>query len=244
MYVPSPAQVEGVSVRALSDTAVEVSWTSVALPLEELTGYKVYYRETVQAKCMCEEFEMFPRDVSSGVIGGLATGVSYQFQVTALARTVDGTEVEGEASHVNDGTITTPEEQGRLEHSAVRYQLGTTMSACTCTEGVASTQVIYMCLMAAHTPMHYILLITDGSEDNNFTGDYSTGELTGAIVVTFFITILVYTVMQVSVVVFVRKLKRRRYFKRLHARYCIHPSTHAISLCRGHAVRARNPQSP
>ncbi len=103
MYVPSPAQVEGVSVRALSDIEVEVTWKSVALPLEELTGYRVDYRETVQgqkreAKCTCDESEMFPSDTNSGVIGGLETGVRYQFQVTALARTVDGTEVEGEGS--------------------------------------------------------------------------------------------------------------------------------------------------
>ncbi len=75
-------------------TGVEVTWKSVALPLEELTRYRVVFRETVQgqkreAKCTCEEFEVFPRDTNSGVIGGLETGESYQFQVTALARTLD-----------------------------------------------------------------------------------------------------------------------------------------------------------
>ncbi len=56
----------------------------------------------------------FPKDVSSRVIGGLETGETYQFLVTALARTVDGTEVEGEASVVDDSAIATPEEQGTL----------------------------------------------------------------------------------------------------------------------------------
>ncbi len=96
---------------------MEVTWKSVALPLEELTGYRVDYRETVQgqkreARCTCEESEIFPSEASSGVIGGLATGVSYQFQVTALARTVDGTNVEGEGSVVDDSTIATPGQQG------------------------------------------------------------------------------------------------------------------------------------
>ncbi len=106
---------------------MEVTWKSVALPLEELTGYRVVYREAVQgqkreAKCMCEEFEVFPREANLGVIGGLETGESYQFQVTALARTADGIEVEGEASVVDDSTIATHEVQGTLDCFAVRYQ--------------------------------------------------------------------------------------------------------------------------
>ncbi len=112
MYVPSPAQVKGVSVEVLSGTVVEVTWKSVALSLEELTGYRVDYRES---KGACEEVETFPSDVNSGVIGGLETGESYQFQVTALARTVDGTNVEGEASEVDDSAIPIPGEQGTLK---------------------------------------------------------------------------------------------------------------------------------
>ncbi len=46
---------------------------------------------------------------------GWETEVSYQFQVTALARTVDGTEVEGEASVVDNSTIATPGQQGRWQ---------------------------------------------------------------------------------------------------------------------------------
>ncbi len=38
--------------------------------------------------------------------------MSYQFQVTALARTVDGTNVEGEGSVVDDSAIAIPGEQG------------------------------------------------------------------------------------------------------------------------------------
>ncbi len=114
LCVPSPAQVEGVSVEALSGTVVEVTWKSVALPLEELTGYRVDYsqvgpsmkRETCGTN-MTGGTETFPRNVSSGVIGGLETGETYQFQVTALARTVDGTEVEGEASVVDANAIAT-----------------------------------------------------------------------------------------------------------------------------------------
>ncbi len=115
MYVSSPAQIEGVSVEVLSDTEVEVSWMSVALPLEELTGYRVdYSRVESSRKRQAGETVTFPRDVSSRVIGGLISGESYQFQVTALAKTLDGTEVEGEASVVDDSAIATPEEQGTL----------------------------------------------------------------------------------------------------------------------------------
>ncbi len=93
---------------------MEVTWKSVTLPLEELTGYRVYYSQVESRKRQTGETVTFPRDVSSRVIGGLETGESYQFQVTALARTVDGTEVEGEASVVDDSAIATPGEQGKL----------------------------------------------------------------------------------------------------------------------------------
>ncbi len=148
LYVSSPAQVEGVSVEALNDTAVEVTWKSAALPLEELTGYRVDYRETVkgqkrEAKCTCEEFEMFPKDVSSGVIGGLETGVSYQFQVTALARTVDGSEVEGEASQVDNSTIATPGQQGTEALQIGTQESHSYMHTHTCCSGTLS-----VCLMS------------------------------------------------------------------------------------------------
>ncbi len=74
-----------------------VSWKSVPLPLEELTGYRVNYREVVQDRRRQnrgigtdEGFRTFPRDATSGEIDGLRTGVNYQFQVTALAVTLDG----------------------------------------------------------------------------------------------------------------------------------------------------------
>ncbi len=93
---------------------MDVSWKSVALPLEELTGYRVDYsqvepsmkRETAGTNAMGGT-ETFPSDANSGVISRLAAGESYQFQVTALARTVDGTEVEGQGSVVDDSTIVT-----------------------------------------------------------------------------------------------------------------------------------------
>ncbi len=92
---------------------MDVSWKSNTLPLEELTGYRVDYsqvepsmkRETSRTNATGGT-ETFPSDVNSGVISGLTAGESYQFQVTALTRTVDGTEVEGEASVVNDSTMT------------------------------------------------------------------------------------------------------------------------------------------
>ena len=113
------AQVQDVRVEVLTTTEVEVTWESVPLPLEELLGYRVYYRQLTQnhdgqAQCTCEGFEDFPSGVSSGVIGGLTNEMSYQFQVTARAVTLDGTEMEGELSEVDSESIVTLGAQGTL----------------------------------------------------------------------------------------------------------------------------------
>ncbi len=59
--------------------------------------------------------------------------------------------------------------------------------------------------------MHHIPPVDIATEEDC---DY-TGELVGAVVATFFITILVYTVVQVTVIAVVLKLKRKRYFQTL-----------------------------
>ena len=43
-----PAQVQGVRVIVLNDTAVVVTWERVSLPLEEVTGYTVYYSQALK----------------------------------------------------------------------------------------------------------------------------------------------------------------------------------------------------
>ncbi len=63
--------------------------------------------------------------------------------------------------------------------------------------------------------MHHIPPVDTATEDDS---DYSTGELVGAVVATFFITILVYTVVLVTVIAVVLKLKRKRYFQTLACR--------------------------
>ncbi len=94
-----------------------VFWDPVPLPLDELTGYRVDYREVVQARkrqpqCTCEQFREFPGEATSGEIDGLKTGVNYQFQVTALAVTLDGKSVEGEASEESDDSMAVPSTRG------------------------------------------------------------------------------------------------------------------------------------
>ncbi len=96
-----------------------VFWDRVPLPLEELTGYRVDYREVVQARkrqpqCTCEQFREFTSEATSGVIDGLRTGVNCQFQVTALAVTLDGASVKGDASVESDSTMAVPAEQGNM----------------------------------------------------------------------------------------------------------------------------------
>ncbi len=96
-----------------------VFWDPVPLPLEELTGYRVNYREVVKARKRLvggngtdEGFRDFSREATSGVIDGLTTGVNYQFQVTAVAVTLNGTSVKGEASEESDDTMVVPSTQG------------------------------------------------------------------------------------------------------------------------------------
>ncbi len=60
--------------------------------------------------------------------------------------------------------------------------------------------------------MHHIPPVDTATEDDC---DYSTGELVGAVVAAFFLTILVYTGVQVTVIAVVLKLKRKRYFQTL-----------------------------
>ncbi len=94
-----------------------MSWDCVPLPLEELTGHRVNYREVVQARkrqpqCTDEGLRNFSRAATSGVVDGLRTGVNYQFRVTALAVTLDGTSVEGDASEESDDTMAVPSTRG------------------------------------------------------------------------------------------------------------------------------------
>ena len=93
------------TVTVLSDTAVRVTWERVSLPLEEVTGYTVYYNQTQSLQTQSEMTAMFAHDASSGVIGGLSTGVRYQFEVAVNAITADGTVLEGERSEVNEDSI-------------------------------------------------------------------------------------------------------------------------------------------
>ncbi len=60
--------------------------------------------------------------------------------------------------------------------------------------------------------MHHIPPVDTATAEDS---DYSTGELVGAVVATFFITILVYTVVLVTVTAVVLRLKRKRYFNLL-----------------------------
>ena len=112
MCLLSPAQVQGLSVRVLDDTAVRVTWERVSLPLEEVTGYTVYYSPTQSLKRQSGGTAMFANDASSGVIDGLSTGVRYQFEVTVNTMTFDGTVLEGERSEIIEKSTVIVEQQG------------------------------------------------------------------------------------------------------------------------------------
>ena len=107
---------QGVRVTGLSDTAVRVSWERVSLPLEDVTGYTVYYSPTQSLKRQSGGTAMFANDASSGVIDGLSTGVRYQFEVAVNAMTADGIVLEGERSEVDEDSTITVEEQGMYRY--------------------------------------------------------------------------------------------------------------------------------
>ncbi len=177
----------------MSATSVLVSWDRSPLPLEELTGYRVDYREVVQARkrqpqCTDEGFRNFSSEATSGEIDGLRTGVNYQFQVTALAVRLDGTLTEGDASEESDNTMAVPAGQGK--HCSITL----------------TSHILYTVVCQCDD-----LLNPGTTEEEEDDGDYSTGELVGAVVATFFITLLVHTVIMVIVFVGVLKFQRKRY---------------------------------
>ena len=104
MYVYShslTAAVQGVEVTALNDTAVNVSWNVLVIPDFSIDYYTVLYSRVEQDGAMSAQF---PSTASSGVIAGLDSTATYQFQVFATG-TLNGTSLEGETSSPFSFTI-------------------------------------------------------------------------------------------------------------------------------------------
>ena len=103
MYVYShslTAAVEGVEVTALNATAVTVSWNALVIPDFPIDNYTVLYSRVASQHRRRQDESMsaqFPSTATSGVIAGLDSTATYQFQVFATV-TVDGTPLEGERS--------------------------------------------------------------------------------------------------------------------------------------------------
>ena len=100
MLFPYTAAVEGVTVTARSDTAVNVSWNAVIIPDFSVDFYTVVYSPVSLSRRRQDGGEMsavFSPPATSGVIGGLDSDTDYQFQVFATV-TVDGEPLEGEGS--------------------------------------------------------------------------------------------------------------------------------------------------
>ena len=110
MYVYSHSltvAVQGVKVTALNDTAVTVSWNALVIPDFSIDHYTVLYSRVESQHRRRHDGTMsvqFPSYASSGVIAGLDSTASYQFQVFATI-TVDGTSLEGEISSPISFTI-------------------------------------------------------------------------------------------------------------------------------------------
>ena len=103
MYVYShslTAAVQGVEVAALNATAVTVSWNALVIPDFSIDHYTVLYSLVESQRRRKHDGAMsaqFPSTATSGVIAGLDSTATYQFQVFATG-TVNGTPLEGERS--------------------------------------------------------------------------------------------------------------------------------------------------
>ena len=110
MYVYShslTAAVRGVEVAALNATAVNVSWNALVIPDLSIDHYTVLYSLVESQRRRRQDGAMsaqFPSTTTSGVITGLDSTATYQFQVFATG-TVDGTSLEGDRSSPVNFTI-------------------------------------------------------------------------------------------------------------------------------------------
>ena len=101
MYVYShslTAAVQGVEVTALNATAVTVSWNVLVIPDFSINHYTVLYsRVESQRRRRQDGTIQFSSNATSGVIAGLDSPATYQFQVFATG-TLNDTSLEGETS--------------------------------------------------------------------------------------------------------------------------------------------------
>ena len=98
MYVYShslTAAVQGVKVTALNDAAVNVSWNVLDIP--DFPDFSIDHYTVLYSQQSDGAFSIpFPSYATSGVISGLDSPATYQFQVFATV-TVDGTSLEGKS---------------------------------------------------------------------------------------------------------------------------------------------------
>ena len=95
------ATMEGVQVFLFNNMAVSVSWNSLYIPDFPIDSYTVVYGQT-SGQGSTQDGEMsveFPPNTTSGIINGLRSEATYQFQVFATVE-VSGVELMGEPSPV------------------------------------------------------------------------------------------------------------------------------------------------
>ena len=94
-------------MKALTDTAIIISWISLVIPEFSIDHYTVLYSRVESQRHRRQDGIMstqFPSTATSGVIAGLNSTTPYQFQAFATG-TVDGTSLEGERSSPISFTI-------------------------------------------------------------------------------------------------------------------------------------------
>ena len=92
-----------VTLMTISTTSIQVTWDQLCT--SEITGYRVYYRQS--GKCEMDSTEQYSTvscSENSVTIDNLLTNVEYQFQVVAIA----GDTVVGERSNVSVSRTISP----------------------------------------------------------------------------------------------------------------------------------------
>ena len=106
MLFCSIAAVEGVKVTALNRAAVFISWHTLIIEGFSIANYTVEYSQLSGFQRRQNEVMsvVFPPSSTSGVISGLRSGATYQFQVYATI-VVDGRAVTGERSPLKEDSM-------------------------------------------------------------------------------------------------------------------------------------------
>ena len=180
MYVYShslTAAVQGVEVAALNATAVNVSWNALVIPDFSIDHYTVLYSRVESQRRRRQDGEMstqFPSTATSGVIAGLDSTATYQFQVFATG-TLNGTLLEGETS--SHFSFTIDGEYHYLFHNYKYYIIPSSMN-----DHIIMHTVIVIIIRTSMSD-HYMHTYTNKDRENGAAAGSNIGGIVGGTIV-------------------------------------------------------------